>query len=333
MSSPTPLTSFRDTKKGFPASVSSLALDANVHAFAGGIACTGTSTGGGLTAGYGVTGQTSTTLVARGVFAADVDNTGGAAGALTAPVDVGSFWLDNDTTSPCRRQDIDGLCYIIDDHTVSRDTLNSTRSIAGIIRDVGTLGVLVQIGAPFDTVLASEVSARQAITSNLASTSNAKGASLAGIENNPAGQITATNVQTALMELIDGRRIAKTPATGIARIPVTYVIAVADHSTDVLDALTLDATFGGITVTDVSFIKNTTTGGTSDAVQLCNDSGGSAGVSSPLALSGVTSGGVVRTTAVTAANATFAVGAHMYVKRTHTTTDCGGTMIVTGYRA
>jgi hypothetical protein len=325
MSSPTPLTSFRDTKKAYPFDVSSLALDANVHAFAGGIACTNTATG------YGVTGQTLTTLFARGIFTADVDNTGGAAGAMTAPVSKGVFWLDNDTTSPCRRVDIDGLCYVIDDHTVSRDTLGSTRSIAGIIRDVGTLGVLVELGAPFDAALASEVSSRQAITTNLASTSGGLGASLVGIQNSPAGQITATNVQTALMELLDGRRLAKTAGTGVGLIPITLAIAVADGST-VLDALTLDATFGGIKVTDAWFIKNTNSGSGTDAVQLCTDSGGSTPVSSSLALSSATSGSVVRTTTITTANATFAAGAHMYVKRAHTT-DCGGTLMVTGYRA
>jgi len=39
----------------------------------------------------------------------------------------------------------------------------------------------------------------------------------------------------------------------------------------------------------------------------------------------------VRTTVVTTANATFAAGAHFYVKRTHTT-DCGGVLYVSGYR-
>ena len=64
MPSPTALTSFRDTKKDYPASVSSLALKTGVYAYAGGIACTDTNTG------YGVTGTTTTGLVARGVFAA-----------------------------------------------------------------------------------------------------------------------------------------------------------------------------------------------------------------------------------------------------------------------
>jgi hypothetical protein len=329
MSSPTPLTSFRDTKKGFPASVSSLALDANVHAFAGGIACTGTSTGGGLTAGYGVTGQTSTTLVARGVFAADVDNTGGAAGALTAPVDVGSFWLDNDTTSPCRRQDIDGLCYIIDDHTVSRDTLNSTRSIAGIIRDVGTLGVLVQIGAPFDTVLASEVSARQAITSNLASTSNAKGASLVGIEDALA-KITATTVEGALAENIDARRIALGTDGNVLPVPMVMITkSIANSAGDT--NIPLDATYGGIKITGVRCVKaaGSSTGGDAtitvkngasaitDAIPLLNITAGLVKDCTTLvpAYSGIASGGTLRITAASAASG-----------------DMACTVIITGYR-
>jgi hypothetical protein len=329
MSSPTPLTSFRDTKKGFPASVSSLALDANVHAFAGGIACTGTSTGGGLTAGYGVTGQTSTTLVARGVFAADVDNTGGAAGALTAPVDVGSFWLDNDTTSPCRRQDIDGLCYIIDDHTVSRDTLNSTRSIAGIIRDVGTLGVLVQIGAPFDTVLASEVSARQAITSNLASTANAKGASLVGIENSPVGKITATTVQTALMENIDARRIALGTDGNTLPVPmvlITKSIANATADTDI----TLNATYGGIQITGVRCVKAAASSTGGDATITVKSTANA--ITDAIPLSGITAGMPKDAALYVPAYSGIPSGGILRISAAKSTGDAACTVIVTGYR-
>ena len=112
--------------------------------------------------------------------------------------------------------------------------------------------------------------------------------------------------------------------------PVMHIVTVADGTT-VLDALTLDATYGKLVVTDVVFQKNANTGGATDAVQLCTDSGGSTAVSSSLALNTVASGGIVRTTVVTTANATFAAGAHFYVKRTHTT-DCGGVLYVSGYR-
>lgn len=112
----------------------------------------------------------------------------------------------------------------------------------------------------------------------------------------------------------------------LANVPTVYAIAVADGST-VLDALTLDATHGKMTVVDAWFQKNTVTGGTTDAVQLCTDAAGNTAVTSSFALNTVASGGIVRATVVTAANAEFAAGAHLYVKRTHTT-DCGGTLYV-----
>ena len=315
------LTSFRDSKKMFPASVSSLALGAGVHAFAGGIACTDTTTG------YGVTGTTSTTLVARGVFAADVDNSGGGVGALTAPVDVGSFWLDNDTTSACRRQDIDGLCYIVDDHTVSRDTLSSTRSIAGIIRDVGTLGVLVQLGSPFTSTLATEVSARAAITSNLASTTNAKGASLVGIENSPAGKITATNVQTALMENIDARRIALGTDGNTLPVPVCIVsktIANANADIDV----TLNATYGGIRVTHVVVEKAGSTGG--DATITVKNT--ATAITEAMPLNGLTIGLLYRNTTVVPSAASIASGGILRISAAKTTGDAACIVTVYGYR-
>lgn len=112
--------------------------------------------------------------------------------------------------------------------------------------------------------------------------------------------------------------------------PVYYPIDVADGST-VLDALTLDATNGKMTVTKVWFQKNTVTGGTTDAVQLCTDAAGTTAVTDSLALNTIASGVIVNATVITAANAVFAAGAHLYVKRTHTT-DCGGVLHVFGYR-
>jgi len=97
----------------------------------------------------------------------------------------------------------------------------------------------------------------------------------------------------------------------------------------VLDAVTLDATYGKIQVQDVHVVKTGSTGGASDAVQLCTDSGGSTAVSSALALNAVAAGGVVRTTSIT--NGAFAAGAHMYGEGAKTT-DSSVTMYVKCYR-
>lgn len=126
--------------------------------------------------------------------------------------------------------------------------------------------------------------------------------------------------------------VVKVAAAGntLGAIPVYHAIAVADGST-VLDALTLNATYGKLTITDAWFQKNTTTGGETDAVQLCTDSEGTTAVTASMALNTVASGGIVRAATITAANAVFDAGAHLYVKRTHTT-DCGGTLHIIGYR-
>ena len=132
-------------------------------------------------------------------------------------------------------------------------------------------------------------------------------------------------------ELIDinGKNV-KLGAAGntVGVVPVLHIITVADGST-VLDALTLDATYGKLTITDVWFRKGATTGGSTDAVQLCTDSGGSTAVSSSLALNTIAEGGIVRTTSLL--NNVFAAGAHLYVKRTSTTNN-NGTLFVSGYR-
>jgi len=118
-------------------------------------------------------------------------------------------------------------------------------------------------------------------------------------------------------------------ANTLGAIPVEHYIAVTDGST-VQTAQTLNATYGKITITDVHFIKGGSTGGATDAVQLCTDSGGTTAVTSSLALNSVAAGGIVRTTSIT--NGTFAAGAVFYVKRTHTT-DCSGTMVIRGFLA
>jgi hypothetical protein len=130
---------------------------------------------------------------------------------------------------------------------------------------------------------------------------------------------------------VNGKSVAVgSAANTTGYVEVVHQVAVADGST-VLDALTLDATYGKLTITDYWFQKNTVTGGSTDAVQICTDSGGSTAATDNLSLNGKTSGAIVRGLNVITANAVFAAGAHIYVKRTHTT-DCGGTLFIRGYR-
>jgi hypothetical protein len=131
--------------------------------------------------------------------------------------------------------------------------------------------------------------------------------------------------------ILTGKHVAVGAAgatTGI--VPNLFVIAVPDGNT-VLDALTLNATYGKIQIVDAWYQKNTVTGGAADAVQVTIDAGGADPVTSSLALNAIETGGIVRATQIIAAKAAFAAGAHIYVKRTKTT-DNGGTLFLTAYR-
>ncbi|MBN4063477.1 hypothetical protein JYT79_01715 [Cardiobacterium sp. AH-315-I02] len=94
-------------------------------------------------AGNAVPGSVSTTLTARGRADEMVDNTG-VAGALTVNNRPGIFKFVNDGS--IARADIGGSAYIVDDETVADNNGTSTRSIAGVIKDVDADGVWVQIG-------------------------------------------------------------------------------------------------------------------------------------------------------------------------------------------
>ncbi|WP_435609907.1 hypothetical protein [Pseudomonas knackmussii] len=107
--------------------------------FAGALVCLDAS-------GNAVPGATSTTLKARGVAQEQVDNTGGAAGDLSVESRRGVFQFANSTsTDQITRADIGSECYIVDDQTVAKTSATNTRSVAGVIRDVDSNGVWVEI--------------------------------------------------------------------------------------------------------------------------------------------------------------------------------------------
>jgi len=90
-------------------------------------------------------GTAATGLTARGVVQADVDNTGGAAGAVTAETVTGVFRFNNNA-GDVTRAFIGKSAYIVDDNTVSSSSATSTRSVAGVIDDVDADGVWVAVG-------------------------------------------------------------------------------------------------------------------------------------------------------------------------------------------
>jgi hypothetical protein len=105
-----------------------------------------------IDAGYVCPGRTALGLIAAGVFdstpPAGIDNTGGAAGALTAPVRRGIFKFANSAAGDAIAQaDVGAPCFIVDDQTVAKTDGINTRSFAGVIMQVDSDGVWVEIGA------------------------------------------------------------------------------------------------------------------------------------------------------------------------------------------
>ncbi|MAG68579.1 MAG: hypothetical protein CMK74_22315 [Pseudomonadales bacterium] len=107
--------------------------------FAGSIVCLDAS-------GNAVPGATATTLTARGVAQEQVDNRDGAAGDRRVESRRGVFPFANSASADeITRADIGNSAYIVDDETVAKTDGTSTRSVAGVIRDVDDSGVWVEI--------------------------------------------------------------------------------------------------------------------------------------------------------------------------------------------
>ena len=114
-----------------------LGVGASTKVYAGGIACRNAT-------GFAVPGSTATTLKALGVFAEQVDNSGGGDGDKTAQIRKGTFCFDNSTsTDAITSADIGNSCYIVDDQTVAKTDGTGSRSVAGMVADVDSDGVWV----------------------------------------------------------------------------------------------------------------------------------------------------------------------------------------------
>lgn len=133
----TALTKDRDTNRR-DAHRAVLGVAAATKIFVGSIFCRNA-------AGFGTKGAASTTLQALGMAEATVDNTAGAAGDLTVPYRRdGWFRFTNSASGDLiTTADIGNDCYIVDDQTVAKTNGSATRSVAGKVRDVDTLGVWI----------------------------------------------------------------------------------------------------------------------------------------------------------------------------------------------
>lgn len=94
--------------------------------------------------GYLVPAKTATGLVVVGRAEQYVDNTDGAAGALTCEVMPGVYPWDNSLGDDLIAQaDVGSTVYAVDDHTVAKTDGTNTRSAAGVLLGIDSDGVWV----------------------------------------------------------------------------------------------------------------------------------------------------------------------------------------------
>lgn len=86
-------------------------------------------------------------LVVRGLAMEIVDNTGGVAGAQMVESRPGTYRLANSAAADAiTRAEIGDDCFLVDDQTVAKTNGGATRSVAGKIMDVDSVGVWVRLG-------------------------------------------------------------------------------------------------------------------------------------------------------------------------------------------
>jgi hypothetical protein len=273
--------------------------------------------------GFAINGTTTAGLRVVGRCEKTVDNSSGSSGDKSVVVKRGCFrWTNYDGIAST---DVGGVCYMYDDHSVAK---SSGSSMCGTVEKVDSAGVWVVVGSVNGTSLAAEIVSRQAITTDLASTANAKGASLVGIED-PLLKITATTVEGALVENIDGRRLALGTdgnTIPVAVCTVSKTIANTAGDTDI----TLDATYGGLRITHVVVEKAAASSTGGDATITVKNTTNA--ITEAMALSGLTAGLVYRNTTIVPGYASIASGGKIRITAAKSTGDAACTVTVYGYR-
>lgn len=99
-----------------------------------------------LLAGVLVNGVADDEAVTVGVSEVAVDNTDGAASAEKVPVRRGCFQFGNSASGDAiTLANVGSACYVVDNQTVAKTSDTGARPVAGIIRDVDSNGVWVEI--------------------------------------------------------------------------------------------------------------------------------------------------------------------------------------------
>jgi len=100
-----------------------------------------------IRAGYARPGATATGDLAAGVAQETVDNSSGSAGDKVIAVRRGPHKFANSASGDLIAQaDVGKFCYVVDDQTVAKTDGTGTRSPAGLIYQVETDGVFVELG-------------------------------------------------------------------------------------------------------------------------------------------------------------------------------------------
>lgn len=94
--------------------------------------------------GFAIAASSEFECRGAGRIESNVDNTAGADNDVIVAIRKGIFRYDNDDTHKVMRASIGSDCYIVDDQTVSSDSLNDERSVAGQVFDVDCDGVWVK---------------------------------------------------------------------------------------------------------------------------------------------------------------------------------------------
>lgn len=96
--------------------------------------------------GYLTKGTTTTGQIGVGRAEERVDNSAGSAGGKMLTVRPGIYRFGNSASSDALTiADIGKACWVVDDQTVARTSASTTRSKAGIVRDVDAQGVWVEL--------------------------------------------------------------------------------------------------------------------------------------------------------------------------------------------
>lgn len=112
---------------------------AAIKIFAGALVCVNAS-------GLATKGAVSTTLKTVGVAVEQADNSAGAASAINVKVRRGCWRFANSSAGDqITLADVGATCFVVDDQTVAKTNGSSTRSAAGVVRDVDATGVWVEI--------------------------------------------------------------------------------------------------------------------------------------------------------------------------------------------